>query len=283
MTEAGIVAGGTHLRSAAVAFLKTKHHGAKIALEEPIHKDLRWKPTLHMKASPHLIHAYEVSDNPYPEILRIRRNDLADLDLPISVFAICPESSFLADQKTAQELFKHGFGLLTVDDEGNCVEQRGCIPVMQRISDEQFKAELGGLPATLKRRLGDAFDLYGKNAPAGVAQMSEIIEGLVLQAGRDAVKKGWISNGNAQPGKLAATLDAMIACQQLKDAAAALGGARSHISQYRNTSHHFPKNPKQAAIKYRDCRHGFLDGVKQVKIFVSAMKLKGLSGKFPTV
>jgi len=283
MSDMGIVAGGDRLRDAAVGFLKQKYHGAKIAVETSIHKDLRWSPTLYFKASPHLIHAYEVSDTLYPEIFRIRRNDLADFDMPISAYAICAEERFLADQKGAQELFKHGFGLLTVDADSVCLEQRGCIPLMQRISEDQFKSELAGIPTSLKRRMSDAFDLYGKNAPAGVTQLSEIIEGLILQAGRDAAKKTWISNNQAQPGKPAVTLDAFIASQQMKDTAAVAGGVRSHIAQYRNTSHHFPKNAKQAALKYRDCRHGFLDGVKQVKLFAAAMKAKGLSGKIPTI
>jgi hypothetical protein len=37
-------------------------------------------------------------------------------------------------------------------------------------------------------------------------------------------------------------------------------------------SHHFPKNPKKAAQKYRECRHGFLEGIRQVKGFRAAMK-----------
>jgi hypothetical protein len=105
-----------------------------------------------------------------------------------------------------------------------------------------------------------------------------VFEGMVLKAGRDAAKKKIIKTSEAKPGAPAKTLEALLNTPQCRNAAAAIGGAQSYISMYRNTAHHFPKNKKQALKKYRDCRHGFLDGLKKVQQFREAMKNSGLSG-----
>jgi hypothetical protein len=105
-----------------------------------------------------------------------------------------------------------------------------------------------------------------------------VLEGLVLKAGREAAKKGYVDPKDAKPGKPGATLAALVASAQGSSLAGAIGGVQNHISYYRNSAHHFSKNKKQAYIKYRDCRHGFLDGLKKVKQFRDAMRTMGLSG-----
>lgn len=171
-----------------------------------------------------------------------------------------------------------GYGLLTVSADGTVQKRAGTIPIVQQIGDQEFKVELTELPPTLRRRLAESFDVYNHNAASGVADISEVVEGLVLRAGRDAAKKKFIAAGDVRPGAPAATLAALLACSQGKNAAAAIGGAQSYISMYRNVAHHFPKNKKQAFKKYRDCRHGFLDGLKKVNQFRDAMRGIGLSG-----
>ncbi|WP_205287599.1 hypothetical protein, partial [Luteibacter jiangsuensis] len=57
-----------------------------------------------------------------------------------------------------------------------------------------------------------------------------------------------------------------------------IGTAGGGRSQYRNTAHHTPKSKEQAAKKYRDCRHGFLEGLRKIPLFRNAMRNLGLSG-----
>jgi len=211
-------------------------------------------------------------------IFRLRRLDLNKIELPVSVYCVCPEEAYLNDQAAAKELMADGYGLLTVGADGQVQKRHDTIPIVQQIGDQEFKSELTSLPPTIRRRLAESFDRYNHNAPSGVADVSEVLEGLVLRAGRDAAKKGFISSGDVRPGAPAATLAALLASSQGRNAAAAIGGAQSYISMYRNTAHHFPKNKRQAFRKYRDCRHGFLDGLKKVHQFREQMRGIGLSG-----
>jgi hypothetical protein len=79
-------------------------------------------------------------------------------------------------------------------------------------------------------------------------------------------------------GTLANVLLKMKAVNAFNNADAALSNAQAFVSRYRNASHHFPKNKKQAHVKYRDCRHGFLEGLRILQTLHDAMKAAGLTG-----
>ena len=200
------------------------------------------------------------------------------VDMPITVYSICPEQGYLANQADFKRLVADGFGLLTVDDSGNAQIRSDAIPLIQQITQVELDADIKGLPKKLKGRLAQAFVRYKQSAPAGAADIAEVIEGLVLHAGQEAAKKNWISAADAKPGASARTLSAMAGASQCKNAAAAVGAAQAFISMYRNPSHHFPKDRRQAAKKYRDCRHGFLEGLKKTTFFREQMQSIGLSG-----
>lgn len=270
--------GTEFLKEAATKYFADYYQNPPIKIDEEIDKKVNWTPSIQFKVQDHLTILAEVSESPYPQILSMRRMDVIDLDIPISVYCICPEEAYLTMHGDAKKLIEHGFGLLTVNAEGQVQRVANCIPLIQRISEVDFKSEINGLTQAMRRRLREAFDRYQGSAPSGAADVAEVLEGFILQAGRDAVKKGWLNKADAQPGKMAATLDAMGAVKQLQGAVAAIGGARAYVAKYRNASMHFPKNKKQAAIKYRDCRHGFLDGLKKISDFRTAMKNAGLTG-----
>jgi hypothetical protein len=198
--------------------------------------------------------------------------------MPIEVYCGCPEEAYLANQSDAKRLITHGFGLVTVAEDGRVHRRSGCIPLIQRIAEQEFKNEVRTLPPVIKRRLVEAFERYNNSAPTGVADVAEVLEGFILKAGREAAKKGWIDAKAAKPGQPAATLDALQAAPQFIASMAAVGSVRGYVAEYRNTSHHFPKNEAQAARKYRECRHAFLDGLKRVCSFRNSMRDRGLSG-----
>lgn len=276
--NAGLTTGTDFLKEAVRKHFGSYYQNPAIKIDQELDKDLNWRPSIQFQVQKHLTILAEVSENPYPQILSLRGRDIVDLNFPISIYSVCPEEAYLAKIAEARKLIEHGFGLLTVTSDGSVQRVSSCIPLIQRISEVDFNSEIKGLSAGVRRRLREAFERYQSSAPSGTADIAEVLEGFILKAGRDAVKKGWLSKGDVIAGKMAATLDAMAASPQIKGKAAAIGGARAYIAKYRNAGAHFPKNKTQAAIKYRDCRHGFLDGLKQVSSFSSAMKELGLTG-----
>ena len=100
------------------------------------------------------------------------------------------------------------------------------------------------------------------------------------QAGNDAVRKEYLSKNQLGNGP-ADELDALYNAKQCKDARAAIGGTRSYIKLYRNLSHHWARTAKEAYDKYTNCRHAFLEGIKQIQQFRTATKNVGLSGRLP--
>jgi len=245
----------------------------------PIAPAVNWAPALQFKIHEHLTVVAEASENPYPIIFRLRHTDVLKLQDPIAIYCVCPEEAYLKNQADAKALMADGYGLLTVAADGSVQKRSGCIPLIQQITEKEFAGEIADLPLRLRRRLSESFERYQSSAPSGTADVAEVMEGLVLRAGRDAVKKGWIASIAAKPGKPADTLTAMQASPQCKTHAAALGAAQGYISMYRNLSHHFPKDKKQAAKKYRDCRHGFIEGLKKIAFLRESLRKLGLSGR----
>jgi hypothetical protein len=274
----GLSSGTEFLRNAAVAYFENVYEKPPIQIAAEVDPKLNWKPTIRISVNDHLMLLAEVSEVPYPLIFRLRRTDVLQLQVPIAIYCVCPEEAYLQNQPDVRDLRQHGYGLLTVSAEGAVQKRFASIPIVQQISEGDFKAEILGLPPKLRRRVATSFELYNHSAPAGVADVTEVVEGVVLKAAREAVRKGWIRSGSAKPGQTAASLAAMSGAAQFGKAAAAVGGAQSYVSRYRNTAHHFPKNKKQAHTKYRDCRHAFLDGLKVIQHFRTAMRNLQLSG-----
>lgn len=276
----GLSSGDDYLIKAARIYFVQKYQNPSIAVSSPIATSLSWQPGLHFRVHDHLTVVAEASNaGPYPLILQLRRSDVTNLDMPVSVYAICPEEVYTNGQSEFKRLIADGFGLLTVDANGGVVERAHAIPLIQQISAVEFGADIKGLPVKLRTRLAQAYDSYKHNPPTGTADIAEVMEGLVLRAGKDAAAKGWITNSDVKGG-VAKILQAMQGSVQCNSAAAAIGAAQAYISMYRNIGHHFPKDKRAAAKKYRDCRHGFLEGLKKVTFFRDSMKNLGFSGGF---
>src|ERR1700733_8871527 len=133
---------------------------------------------MYFKINDHLTVIAEVSETPYPLIFHLRRLDILNLEVPISIYCVCPEEAYLDDQAAAKELMSHGCGLLTVSVDGKVQRRSSCIPLVQQITDKEFKTEIMGLPPIIRRRLAEAFDRYNHNAASGVADITEVMEGL---------------------------------------------------------------------------------------------------------
>jgi len=272
----GISSATDFLRDAAKSYLNAHYDNPPMKQDEEVHSELGWRPTLHCSINNHVM-VIEASEKVYPGIFRMRRADMAEVQVPMAVYCVCPEEAYLQDQREAQNLEKHGFGLFTVNSAGQATKKFAAIPIAQHITENDYNEDVKRLPATVKRMAKASFETYKGNSPSGVASLSEVVEGMVMKAAKDAWKKGWMTKAEAT-GALANVLLKMKAVSAFNNADAALSSAQAFVSRYRNASHHFPKNRKQAHVKYRDCRHGFLEGLRILQSMHDAMRATGLTG-----
>jgi hypothetical protein len=246
-----------------------------IQSDDKLYKTLSWQPSLHVKLNKYLDVLVEVSeDSPYPIMLSRRHGALLSVHQPLAVYSACPAEVFLLPSKQSElkELERDGYGLLTVDKEGNVSERIHAIPLIHRVSDSEFKASIDGLPAGIRQRLAQCFQTYKNKPPVGIGEIAELLEGLVLEGGRRATKKNWLAGSQVVAGRPAKTLDALSACSHTKAHNAAWGGVRSYIKEYRNVAHHYVTKPKDAKRKFLDCRHALIAGIQHTTSFLEAFR-----------
>jgi len=271
--------GSQALIDATREYFKNVFENPPIQNDDRLYKTLQWQPSLHVKLNKYLDVLVEVSeDSPYPIMLSRRHGAVLSVHQPLAVYSVCPTEVFLlpAKQTELKELERDGYGLLTVDKEGNVSERIHAIPLIHRVSDSEFKASLEGLPSAIRQRLAQCFQTYKNKPPVGIGEIAELLEGLVLEAGKRAIKKGWLTASQVA-GKPAKTLDGLSTCAQTKTQNAAWGGVRSYIKEYRNVAHHYVTKPKDTKRKFLDCRHALIAGIQQTGSFLEAcrkLKLK---------
>ena len=285
MAAVELASGGSVLLNAARGFFEAHYGKPVMYFGKELHRDLAWVPALRFTIGQRVHVFVEPSETgPYPRILQIRNADVLHFPQPIAVYAVCPEEAVTRSVQLTEmkRLQGHGFGLLTVNAQGQAHRMFGACPLVQVIPQAQFSAETRTLPPTIRRRVSEAFDDYRSQPVNGVRTLSEIMEGLVVQAGKDASKAGHISNA-AVRGSVANLLDTLHQVKGFGGARGDIGGARRYIKEYRNPSHHWPRNRKEAHQKYANCRHAFLEGIIQIREFRMSMKKVGLSGSLARV
>ena len=283
MTSIGLTPGAAFLRDAARQFFENLYGNPKMHQDQQLHKDLSWTPALRFTIHEQINVFVEPSESgPYPRILELKAREVRLFPQPISIYAVCPEETLLntGQGREVRRLEEDGFGLITVDASGTAKRHVSAIPLIQIIPASEIKKELTELTPKIRQRVSEAFEDYCNKPVNGVRSLSEIVEALVEQAGRDAVRKQYIANSAHRHGP-ADTLDALYQSNHCHNIRAQIGGIRSYIAEYRNLSHHWPKDAKRAHKKYSDCRHAFLDGIKHLQRFRDAVKTIGLSGNLP--
>ena len=283
MTDSSLSSGATFLQEAAERFFQDLYEIPNILNNSELHKDLNWTPALRFLINDHIHVFVEPSEiSPYPRIFSLRHADVLQFPEPIAAYCVCPEDVALdpSKQSDIHKLEEHGFGLITVNGDGTPHRRILAIPLIQVVPRTDYKAQLEGLTPKLKQKIAQAFEDYGNKPSTGVSTLTEVVEGFAMGAAKEAAKKSWITNAQANGG-LAGALDAMYACNPCNNARAAIGGVRAYIANFRNISHHWPKNKKRAHQKYLECRHAFLEGMRQIRSFRTSMKNIGLSGNLP--
>jgi hypothetical protein len=158
-------------------------------------------------------------------------------------------------------LRQHGFGILTVDDDGLTTVQHPSVPVAQHISEKLCEDEIRPLSPSIKVCFRGSLSTYGTNIGQGLQQAGQIIEAMVGSIAKSAAKQGAITPAQAS-GAAANVIDHLYQAAHLKPHRAALGAARSFMKDYRNAVSHPSGTAKQAATKMRKCRAGFLESIR---------------------
>ena len=246
--------------------------------DKPLSRQLAWVPALRFTLHGHISVFVEPSDSgPYPRMLAMKYAEVNNYPEPIAIYCICHEAAIetAAGRKDRRLLKAHGFGLVTVDPNGDTEFQFAAIPLVQAIPEPDFKQQIKGLPKGIRQPASEAFEDYRAKPVNGVKTLSELVEGMITKAGRDSASRGGISRADSRRVP-ADVLDALH--EKYPQARAAIGGARMFIKECRNLTHHWPRNKEAAYRKYAYCRHHFLEGLRTIQAFRKAMKDAGLTG-----
>jgi hypothetical protein len=247
----------------AVAHCKQQFGGNGFVIEQGIHSSISWRPTFYCRPTSTLIVGVEVVDNLYPEVLKGAAHDIGFYDHPIAVYQACSLEAYQKDSKQAKInlLRQHGFGIITVDEDGIAVVQSPSVPLAQHIPENQLEAEIKPLTSRLKVGFRAAHKTYGVNIGQGLQQAGQIVEAIVTAMAREAVKKGHITTS---AGSVASVIDTLYqsSAPLVMQRRAELGAARAFINQYRNTASHPAKSAKQAYLKMRKCKEGFISAIE---------------------
>ena len=281
MSNDGLASAHDALREAARACFADRYGNPTMYVDRPLGAQLQWVPALRFTVHRHINVFVEPSDNgPYPRRLVMLYVEAHNLPEPIAIYSVCHEAAMdtPAGRQQRKQLKALGFGLVTVDGQGHAEIDFPATPIVQLISDAEFRQQTKGLPKGIRQPVSEAFEHYRGTPVNGVKTLSEMVEALITKAGKDSASRNGISAKDSN-GSLAVVLDALH--QQYPQARAAIGGARKFNNECRNLVHHAPRTKKDAYRKYADCRHHFLEGLHTIQAFRKAMKAAGLTGSLP--
>ena len=259
-----------------LAYMRHRFGNNGVKIEIGIDRSIAWRPTFYLKQSSVKILAVEVDDNLYPNSLKGAAQDVRHFLAPICVYQACSLEAYQRDprQENINRLRSHGFGIITVADNGDVVMQHMAVPLSQCITPDEMSSELRDLPTAVKVAFRGAYDVYLTNEGQGLQEAGQIVEAIVAGLARAANKANVVTKGTL--GKsLADQIDDLYATNVFKEHRAALGSARTFIKEFRNVASHPSKTRQAAAEKIRKCRKGFLEGISTAhKLSLVAHQLK---------
>jgi hypothetical protein len=263
-----------------VARFCQKKYGKKgFKIEEELDSRLEWRPSIQLKSSAFETLAVEVSEVLFPAIVKTVGYDLLNShsDNPVLVYVACPLHVYQADarQGVVSQLRSSGFGLFTVDDVGNVIEQVTAIPLIHHISQHEVAQAAKVLPSAVRVKVGRAHDVYRARSYQGLQDVAQVVEALIFGVAEKAHSKGWITKVR---GDAADVIDDLYGSTEvkLKQQRAAIGLARGFVRYYRNISSHPPKTRAKAAELIKNCRRGFMMALEVAAALTAASRACGL-------
>ena len=94
----GITSASDFLRDAVKNYLNESYDKPPIKEDEEIDSELGWVPTLSCPINNHIM-VIEASEKVYPLIFRMRHAEMAQVQIPMAVYCVCPEEAYLQSQK----------------------------------------------------------------------------------------------------------------------------------------------------------------------------------------
>ena len=281
--ETDLTAGVEYLRDPVKALLKSDFGAKSIKEDAELDRTVRYTPNLQFRKSNFTSVVVELSETPFPAILEMRRTDITDLGIPVEVYAACPSEAARSEKGETEinELVDKGFGLIVVSDDSVATVRHPCSALKLRVPKTEFLTAMGSPPATVKRRLQEAYRSYQNSPSDGLDQVCDMVEALISRAASDAVKKSWTSKSKLT-NNTASQIDELQSLEQLKGARAALAKARGFTTFERNKHRHAPKTKAEAIEKVNAKKKRFLEAVETVGRLQPALKKDGLSGRFET-
>ena len=283
MSDDGLTPGHDFLQTAALTCFSERYGNPTMHVNKQLSPHLEWVPALRFLLHGHINVFVEPSDDgPYPRLFAMKFAEVSSYPEPIAIYCVCNYEA-ITTTKGRQDLKRlktHGFGLVTVDPNGNADVLVTAIPLVQAIPEAEFKQYLNGLPKNIRQSASEAFEDYRAKPVNGVKTLSELVEGMIKKAGQDAAKRGDITTRESNMA-LANVLDTLYATYS--SSRASIGGARKFVNECRNLTHHWPKNKKNAYKKYSDCKHHFIEGLRTIQAFRTAMRSLGLTGSLKKV
>lgn len=252
-------------------FCRTQFGANSIKNERAISSSIQWTPTFHFCSNNYSIVAVEVSELIYPESLKIGAHEILQANQPIGIYGACHHEIFLRkkEQIKIKTLRNHGFGLLTVDSDGNVTEQFSAVPIHQYISEVNLEEMVRRLTPRLKVAFRSAHRSYRTNISQGLQEAGQIVEAIVISMARSSVSSGVCASSILN--RLAAgMIDELY--DQYNDHRAALGAARGFIRQYRNVASHAPRSKKKAMERINLCKTGFIEATSVSNALVNTMR-----------
>jgi hypothetical protein len=244
-----------------LALCRTEWGGNGLKKEASLDTRIGWKPTFFLKPNRLLTVGVEVSDVLYPSILKIAAHDIEHVNFPVSIYQACALDLFQRDPHMARvrELREHGFGIITVDDNGFAQIQSRAEPIAQHLSPDRLDELLKPLNPALKVKFKSAHATYQTNIGQGLQECGQIIEALIISIEAQAASNGIITT---RATSTAGMIDALYPTPAFQNYRATLGAARDFVSTYRNIASHAPQTPAQAANKIRRCKAGFSEACR---------------------
>ena len=247
---------------------------------EPYRADFEWLPHFWFRESRSPATLVEASkDKILPVIAKASYGDILQIDEPICVYIICTEAVFNnASQKDVKAMSAKGYGLISIDANGDSHIRNRAVPLLQIISPEEIKNRVKACTASNRKKVLAAFEEYKTNPKNGVQEMTEIFEAFVQKAVVDAVRKNWLDNDDLTISK-ANQLIKMQNDGHFHNVSAVIGEAQSFMRNVRNIAKHPPKSRTKAAERARDYQSNFIAGIRAINNFSAAMKSIGLTGR----
>lgn len=243
------------IAQAANTTIKQRYGLGNAHVNEPIDKNLAWRPSLLWKRKEEFI-ACEVADRPLPTSIKVLFSDISATGLPIRIIVAYASPTALSTKEYEQDVSaakRLGIGYLPVIvGTPPSIEHNG-IPIslyLPRPDRQKYRR-------CVQKPIQDAYDLYINGDPRhGVQEIGQTTEAVLVELANQARAKGKLTTGGFVPGKyyrLAALVDDLLADKIIQRGT--LAKCRGFVDD-RNCTSHKPKSLKEAvknAAKMREC------------------------------